>query len=167
MTTALLEIEQAGTRAEDAAVILDLMQRAFAEYKGVLDPPSGVHKETVETVREHMQTGTWVFAKAEGTPVGCVYFEPRDEFVYLGRLSVPPEFRGRGIAEALMDYVEEHARRMGMRSVQLGTRLALEGIRKKYERRGYTIIRYETHPGYAVPTYVTMEKVVGMQNTAI
>jgi GNAT superfamily N-acetyltransferase len=85
-------------------------------------------------------------------------FERRENYLYLGRLSVPPEYRGRGIASTLIDYVEAEARRLHLESVQLGTRLVLRQIREKYERRGYRVIRYETHAGYAEPTYVTMEK---------
>ena len=33
---------------EDAPLVYEIMQAAFAEYRGVLNPPSGVYAETVE-----------------------------------------------------------------------------------------------------------------------
>src|SRR5262245_43427958 len=104
---------------EDAETILSLLYAAFQEYVGVLDPPSSVHKETVESIREQMGQMHWVLAEEAGMPVGCVMYENRGEYVYLGRLGVPPELRGRGIASALMRFVEANALEMGISSLQL------------------------------------------------
>src|SRR5262249_14485391 len=43
-----LELRDAG--AADASTLLGLMQEAFEEYRRTLDPPSGVHHESTETV---------------------------------------------------------------------------------------------------------------------
>lgn len=142
----------------DVPEIVSIMHRAFQEYDGVLDPPSGVHNESAESVRSKMQTGHWLLARQDGMTVGCVWYEKRGGFIYIGRLSVPPEFRGRGIANQLLDAVEARARAVGVLSLQLGVRIVLTRMRQAYERRGYHIIRYETHPGYTEPTYLTMEK---------
>ncbi|MEO5742749.1 MAG: hypothetical protein ABIS29_19350 [Vicinamibacterales bacterium] len=40
---------------EDAPTLLRLMQEAFQEYEGVLDPPSGAHHETIDTVRRKLE----------------------------------------------------------------------------------------------------------------
>jgi hypothetical protein len=73
--TTTISLRQA--TVDDAPTLLALMQRAFAEYVGVLDPPSGVHRETVESVRNAMETGVWVLAENRGTRVGCVMYEWR------------------------------------------------------------------------------------------
>lgn len=144
----------------DAPALVDLLHRAFQQYSGVLDPPSGVHAETIATVRSKMSTGTWLLVERGRMPVGCVWYEPRGDYVYLGRLSVPPEFRGQGIANALLDAVEQQARGSGISSIRLAVRIVLDRMRAAYERRGYRVFEYETHPGYAEPTYVIMEKVL-------
>lgn len=143
---------------QDAATLVNVMQRAFQEYADALNPPSGVHKETVESVREKINTGQWVLAERAGEAVGCVWYEMRGDHVYLGRLSVPPEFRGNGIAGTLMDYVEAQARAHHILRVELSVRIVLEKMRVMYERRGYQLLRYETHAGYLEPTYVVMQK---------
>jgi predicted N-acetyltransferase YhbS len=146
------------TLETDAPTIAALMRSAFHEYIGILDPPSGAHKETEESVRDKMKLGQWLIAEYDGQPAGCVFYEPRDTYVYLGRLAVPGEFRGRGIGGALTDAVEAETRAAGIPRIRLGTRLALPHLIAMYEKRGYCIIAYETHTGYSAPTYVTMEK---------
>jgi len=154
-----LTIYQAGP--DEAATIAELLHSAFQEYIGVLDPPSSVHKETVAGVRDKMKTAHWVLAARDGIPVGCVMYENHGDYVYLGRLGVPPALRGTGIGGALMDYVEAQALAEGVTRVHLSVRLVLQNNRAMYERRGYRTLRYETHEGYAGPTYVTLEKVLG------
>ena len=55
----------------DVAAILELLQAAFAEYEGFLDPPSGAHDETVDTVGRRLSRGGALMAiVAENVPVG-------------------------------------------------------------------------------------------------
>jgi GNAT superfamily N-acetyltransferase len=152
------KIDLIEANAQDAETIVRILHAAFEEYRAVLDPPSGVHKESVESVREKMQPGRWVIAEMERRDVGCVFYEPRDEYVYLGRLAVLPEFRGRGIAKALLDYVEARAREWGFTRVRLGVRVGLDEMRAAYERHGYQFVEVHTHEGYDEPTYVMLEK---------
>lgn len=158
----------------DAPTIVFLMHTAFQEYATTLDPPSGVLKETEAIVRDKMQAAHWLIAEQDGKPVGCVFYDLHADYAYLGRLAVLPENRGHGIASALTEAVEQQAVAANLLRVRLGARIALPHLIALYERRGYRIIAYETHPGYAEPTYVTMEKVLagnaplsptpGMQN---
>jgi len=143
---------------DEAETILGLMQAAFAEYEGVLDPPSGARTETAETVRHRLLKGGAVLADAGGEPAGFAFFELQDGLLYLGRLSVPPTFRNKGIGSKLLEYVEERARTSGAAGVRLGVRLQLPHLIARYERKGYRVTKYMTHAGYAQPTFVFMEK---------
>jgi ribosomal protein S18 acetylase RimI-like enzyme len=142
----------------DLPALLALVHRAFAEYQGRLDPPSGALEESEDTLRRALRDGFAVLACAGTRPVGCVFYHRQDEHVYLGRLSVLAAFRRRGIGGALTDEVERRARALGARRMQLGVRTALPALRAYYEDRGYRAVREERHPGYAAPTYVVMEK---------
>lgn len=146
------------TTEADAPVILHILREAFKEYHGKLDPPSGVQRETVESIRDRMQTAGWVLAVAGGEPVGCVMYEPGDGFMYLGRLAVLPAYRREGIGQALIDRVEARARAAGLTRVRLGARIVLPQLRARYERQGYRFLESHTHPGYAEPTYEIFEK---------
>ncbi len=144
----------------DAPTIVSLIHSAFEEYRTLLVPPSGVYNESVESVREKIKTGGWVIAESNEQAVGCVWYENRGDYVYLGRLAVLPEYRQQGIASALIQYVEAKAIELGIPRVQLGVRLKLTVQRAAYERRGYHIIEYKTHDGFTEPTWVMMEKII-------
>jgi GNAT superfamily N-acetyltransferase len=90
--------------------------------------------------------------------VGCVFYSPKDQYLYIGRLSVLPAFRRFGVGKALMRYAERRARNLGFRRVQIGVRLALPHLHRYYENLGYTSVRDESHPGYTTSTYTVMEK---------
>ena len=144
--------------AEDAPTLLGLMQAAFQEYEGVLDPPSGAHDETIDTVRRRLSGGAAVLASVGDEPAGFAFYEPADELLYFGRLSVLPQWRNNGIGSALLDYVERRAQEIGMAGVKLGVRVQLPKLRARYERLGYRITQYMTHSGYTEPTFVYLVK---------
>lgn len=144
----------------DAPVLLAVVQAAFAEYRELLDPPSGIHKETVETVLEKLREGGAYLALQNGEAVGCVFYALEEGYLYLGRLSVLPRCRGRGIARVLVEAVEQHALSLNRPRVQLGVRTALPRLHELYTRFGYRTLRYVSHEGYVEPTYEIMEKVL-------
>jgi ribosomal protein S18 acetylase RimI-like enzyme len=143
---------------DDAPVLVELMHQAFEEYRGTLDPPSGVHRESIDSVIEKLSHGRALLATLDGLDVGCVFARPDDGHIYFSRLSVLPGHRQRGIGRRLVERVEQDAREAGFASVWLGVRLSLPHLRDRYQRLGYKDIRYVTHDGYRDPTYVLMEK---------
>jgi ribosomal protein S18 acetylase RimI-like enzyme len=142
----------------EASLLLEIMHAAFEEYRGRLDPPSGTHAETIESVQTKLKTSKAVIAFVRDETAGCVFYEPKGDHLYLSRLSVLQQFRKLGIGRALIDFVEAQAVSLKVPRVQLGVRIALPHLKAYYEQLGYRLISYETHPGYTQPTYVTMEK---------
>jgi GNAT superfamily N-acetyltransferase len=142
----------------DAALLVALIRDAFAEYLGRLDPPSSAHGKTAAVVQAELADGGALLAELDGVAVGCVFFHPRADHVYLDRLAVLPPYRRRGIARLLIAGVEERARALGYSRVRLSVRLALSANRASYERLGYHFHSYGTHVGYSAPTSVTLEK---------
>src|SRR5688500_5256162 len=80
--------------AADLPVLLMVLHAAYAEYVGRLDPPSGAHKETVESLGQKLATAHAVKAVLDQTIVGCVFYEDEPANVYLSRLAVLPGQRG-------------------------------------------------------------------------
>lgn len=146
----------------DVPAIVAVLHAAFREYDGWLDPPSGVHAETVESIGEKMREAQVALALLGGQVVGCVMYHAERAHVYFGRLAVLPERRGRGVGGALIGYVEEQARVLGLRRVRLGVRVALSELRARYERMGYRLFEERRHAGYDQPTYVLLEKELGL-----
>jgi GNAT superfamily N-acetyltransferase len=146
-----------GTDA-DVAMITQVVQEGFAEYAGKLDPPSGAHRETADTIAAKMAQGGAVMAFVEEKCVGVVLFNPDNGSMYLGRLAVLPAYRAQGVGRALVAAVEQKAKITGLPRIWLGVRLALPRNRAFFEGLGYQIIAYHSHDGYTEPTYMTLEK---------
>jgi GNAT superfamily N-acetyltransferase len=135
---------------EDAPAVHRLMLAAYAEYRDTLVPASGAFDETVEDVRQAIIEGGAVIVRVDGEPVASGRFEfgPDRAFIEVGRLSVLPAWRRRGIASGMLTWFEARAAALGVPAVVLGVRLALPNNIALYERAGYAVYDYEDRPGY-------------------
>ena len=146
------------SRLEDIPGILGVIQAAFAQYRGLLDPPSSAEHKTLAIVAQELETAEALVAEHDRQVVGCAFHRPRGDSVYLDRLAVAPEHRRQGLGHQLMMEVERRALETGHRKVTLAVRLPLRDLQTYYRRQGYVAIGYGTHPGYPTHTYVNMEK---------
>jgi predicted N-acetyltransferase YhbS len=149
----------------DAAHVAALVNAAFGEYRGHLKPEPSALREDADTVAPQLTApaGGAVALRINGNgtpsaPVGVVLFRPEDADLYLGRLAVPPESRGRGIAGALIRFVEDEARRRGCPGIVLGVRIALPDNQRLFARHGFREVSRHAHDGYAQPTWIKMRK---------
>ena len=134
------------------------MRRAFAEYRGVLQPESSVFVETESLIAEKLAGGGGFLALESGVPVGCIIAEEKDRRGYLGRLAVDPNLRRRGLARRLMLAGEGFARARGLKIAEVQVRIALSGNIALFGSLGYRETARRAHPGFAEPTYLVMEK---------
>jgi ribosomal protein S18 acetylase RimI-like enzyme len=154
--TDLILVRSAGP--DEAAALLDLMRRAFAEYRGVLTPESSVFVETEAVLAGKLAEGGGFVAERAGRPVGCVIAELKGDRGYLGRLAVLPEARRAGVARRLMLAGEEFVRARGPTRAELNVRIALTGNIALFQALGYRETQRLAHPGCAESTYLVMEK---------
>jgi ribosomal protein S18 acetylase RimI-like enzyme len=150
-------IELRRAQLADAALVLRLIHEGFASLKGRIVPESGAFAETVESVGRALAQGG-ALASIGGAPAGCVLFRREADALYLGRLAVLPEFRRRGVAAALVQFVETQARRQGLARLTLGVRLALADNRRLFGALGFVETALLAHDGHAEPTQARMEK---------
>jgi ribosomal protein S18 acetylase RimI-like enzyme len=143
---------------DEAAALLDLMRRAFAEYRGVLKPESSVFVETEAVIAGKLAEGGGFVAEDCDRPVGCIIAEVKCDHGYLGRLAVLPEARRRGIAQRLMLAGEDFIRARGLARAEINVRIALTGNAALFHALGYRETLRLAHPGWAEPTYLVMEK---------
>jgi ribosomal protein S18 acetylase RimI-like enzyme len=135
-------------RAEpaEAELVHRVMRAAFAEYEGVLRPPSGANEESVADVARAMQAdGGAVLAFVGAEAVGSARYRLAADHLEVGRVAVLPAWRRRGVASRLMRFCEALAPRLGRDEVRVDVRAALPGNRALYERLGYAVLRVEPH----------------------
>lgn len=132
---------------EDAAVVYELTQAAYAPYADFLEPPSGVTRESKESVRGDLEADGGAIASLGKLPVGCLRFKIEEEHLHVRRVAVLPEFQGKGVGTRLMLWVHDHARSLGLDEVRLGVRRQLPRNQAFYKRLGYKIVGRHLHPG--------------------
>ena len=146
MSTAPLTLAFVGP--EEAAAVREIMLAAFAEYESVLNVPSSAIWETVEDVAGHIALGGAVLARLGAETVGSGRYELREDHVYIGRLSVLPEYRNRGISTAMMQAMESRAVAAGKTEARISVRVLLPKNISLYERLGYVVTaRYKHERG--------------------
>ncbi len=79
---------------------------------------------------------------------------------YLLAVAVDDEMRGRGVGSALMDLVEERARRGGSSRLCLDVAVKNEGARRLYERRGMSAGARWPKLRLVPPLFVRMTKML-------
>lgn len=130
---------------DEASVVHAIMVAAFEEYRGVLNPPSGVFLETPADVSAAMAKGGALLAWWGVIPVGSARYRFERDHVYVGRVSVLPDYRGHGLASALMQAIEPRALAAGFWRLRLGVRLILGENIRLYERLGYSVVTIQEH----------------------
>jgi len=145
---------------EEVDAVVGLIQRAFAQYRGRLQPESSALSETAATIRSAMATGILLVAIEQGCIAGCVSVQRKADFAYAGRLAVDPQARGRGIARRLVAEAESLARQMGVGRLRVDVRLALPENRAFFRALGFAEGSHRCHRGFASPTYVELEKIL-------
>ena len=145
-------------RASDTASVADLIRAAFAAQSVVTNPLPSALRETAETVAAALAAGGGACAVADDRVIGAVLWHRQPKGLYLGRLSVASDARGNGVALALIGAAELACRAAGLDRLLLSTRLVLADNRRLFARCGFREVGLATHPGYAAPTSVDMEK---------
>ena len=146
--------------AGDAAAVAALIRAAFAAQSVATDPLPSALRVTEAEVVEHLRTGAGAVAETADGVVGSALWVEKGGGLYLARLAVALQWRGRGVATALVGVAEAAARSMGLVRVHLSTRLVLLDNRRLFAACGFVETTREAHPGYALPTFVNMEKVL-------
>jgi len=130
----------------DAGLVRDVMLAAYAEHKGALPVDSGAHLETVDDVVEGMRRGGAVVAYDGREVVGSARFTAEDDCLYVGRVAVLPSHRRRGVASAMMRFMDEVAQQYGRDMVRVGVRRSLPGNVALYVSLGYEVVGVDPHP---------------------
>lgn len=154
------EVEIREAEAGDAEIVQRLMMEAFEEYRAAV-PPSSALSETVESVREALETKSESAAilTEDGIPAAMVRYRLEDNAIYFFRLSVRPARRKRGYARRLIEWIETRGRSQGLEISRCKVRQSVSRNLVLYENMGYEVTNQElvVRPEGSVKT-LTMEK---------
>lgn len=86
--------------------------------------------------------GDKLIAMAVVTEEDLAYWGPQENpAVYVHRLVVASEHRGRGIADSILEWVSARAAEQGKQFLRLDCGSDNQGLRRFYERSGFTAVR--------------------------
>ena len=150
-------------KVDDASILYKVMMAAFEEYRTVY-PPSSALDETVDGIKQSLlNNGSAIIYEEDGIAHGTVMFRYIDDELYFSRVSVIPESRGRGIAKAMLSWLENHAVERGINKVKCKVRVSVPRNIQLYKSMGYAVVEEGVviKPDGHRLKVVTMEKRMG------
>ncbi|MEK3763934.1 GNAT family N-acetyltransferase [Solibacillus sp. FSL K6-4121] len=146
----------------DGEQIIKVIHAAFKRYED--DPmPSSALIETASTIKKELESNVLILGtEFLGQIVGVVKVVYHKDYIYFSRLSVLPEYQGRGIASKLVKHIEKLAVNEEIPYVRCKVRKSEEANIRLYRKLGFHISIEEvmTSPlGFVMET-LTMEKKV-------
>jgi ribosomal protein S18 acetylase RimI-like enzyme len=139
--------------------ILALLHEAFSYMEGRIDPPSSLRDLTPEALSRHVRTGEiWII----GAPVACVFLTPKPGALYVGKLAVAADHRGKGLARQLIDQAAARAREMDLPALELQTRIELVENQAAFRAMGFQEVGRTSHPRFDRPTSITYRRPVAL-----
>ena len=142
----------------DWSALLDLIRAAFAYTESRIDPPSSMHALTPDKVARQAETGEiWAIG---APPVACIFLTPKPHALYLGKLAVAADQRGKGHARALIDLAETRALALNLPALELETRVELTENHAIFRAMSFTETGRSAHSGYDRPTSITFRREV-------
>lgn len=153
----MIAIKEASSHEWDK--VHSIIQQAFQEYAGKLTPPSGAFSETVESLQNKVRgRGGAILVRDDEAVIGASIYYFEDDRIYIGRVSVLPEARDRGIGREMIEYMERLGSEAGVQYAKVGVRLSLPGNIAFYAKLGYQAVEEHDYPEGGDGWYVMLKK---------
>jgi ribosomal protein S18 acetylase RimI-like enzyme len=126
---------------KDTAALLQCLRAAFEPYRSQYTPQAWLDTVmTTDTLLHRFTCMTvWVAVSAQGNVVGTIGGAVVSSSEgHLRGMAVPPQWHGRGIAQRLLEAVEEHLLAKGCTRISLDTTEPLQRAMRFYEKNGFT-----------------------------
>ena len=129
----------------DAPGVRALVEAAYAPYVARIGRrPAPMTADYAALIAEGV---VWV-APGPGRLRGVLVMMPEGDHLFLENIAVHPEEQGRGLGRALMAFVDEHARALGLSAVELYTNEAMTENLAFYPRLGFVEVDRRTEDGF-------------------
>jgi N-acetylglutamate synthase-like GNAT family acetyltransferase len=121
-------------RAEDAAAVAELVNRAYVKYVPRMGrPPVPMVEDYPDVIRRHQ---VWV-VEEDGALAAVLVLIPEDDMLLIDNIAVEPSYQGSGLGRRLMAFAESEALRQGFSSLRLYTNEKMTENIAFYSRLGY------------------------------
>lgn len=121
---------------DDAMAMLEVVRAAFSARPPV-DPPADYLGDTVAELEQRLDAAPGVLALLGDEVVGCLFLSLDADVAGLHRVSVLPDHRREGIAEAMVRGAIEVCSDLGARWLELLTRREFPETRRWWEQHGF------------------------------
>ncbi|KQY52230.1 helix-turn-helix domain-containing GNAT family N-acetyltransferase [Lysobacter sp. Root494] len=146
MRAASVVVEVADPASDDARTCIDAyLSEIDARFATGFDPTRGPSADPDELVPP---AGVFLLARVDEEAIGCGALKVIEDGIgEIKRMWVSPAARGLGIAQRLLDALEQQAIAMRLHTLRLDTNRTLAEARALYARNGYREIeRYNDNP---------------------
>ncbi|GAA4897294.1 hypothetical protein GCM10025789_13970 [Tessaracoccus lubricantis] len=123
----------------DAAELLHVIRAAFSARRPV-DPPADALTDTVADIEHALTTGSGVVGEAHGHIVAGLLIELDGDVATLRRVSVLPEYAGRGMARMIVQSALTLAVDLGARRVEILARVEFPEIVQWWRDHGFEVL---------------------------
>ena len=149
----------------DESGIKEMSRMATAIVQEHYDPIIGKEQndymiqkiQTADAIKEQLEQGSqYYFVSDKRRRVGFLAFYPRENAMYLSKLYLYKDERGKGYSRQMLDFVIRNARNIGLTSIELNVNRNNSAI-YAYEKLGFKVIRAEKNDigaGFFMDDYV-------------
>ena len=154
------------TNENDIALAAQLAREIWHEHYDALLGSAQVdymlsHFQSETAIKEQIGKGTvYLLAYWDDEPAGYCAYRPEEERMFLSKIYVKNDLRGRGIGKAFFDYVEGQSN--GKKSVYLTVNKHNTHAYEVYQHYGYEnveSVKADIGSGYYMDDYVMVKRV--------
>ena len=150
---------------DDVNGIKEMSEMATAILREHYDPIIGKEQndymldmfQSVEAVTEQLSHGyNYYFAKKDGANAGFLAFYPREGALYLSKLYLYKDQRGKGFSRVMLEFLKEKAKELGLNRIELNVNRNNPSV-QIYEKLGFTVAWEEKNDignGFYMDDYV-------------
>ena len=150
---------------DDVNGIKEMSEMATAILREHYDPIIGKEQndymlkmfQSEEAVAEQLDHGyNYYFAKDEGQNAGFLAYYPREGALYLSKLYLYKDQRGKGFSRVMLEFLKEKAKELGLNRIELNVNRNNPSV-QVYEKLGFTVAWTEKNDignGFYMDDYV-------------
>ncbi len=150
---------------DDEAEVVEMSEMATTIIKDYYDPIIGPEQndymikmfQSVDALKEQLEKGyRYYFIREDDRNIGFVAFYPRDKALYLSKLYLYKDERGKGYAKGILDFLKTQASELGLSRIELNVNKH-NVTRFIYEKLGFEIAWAEKNDignGFYMDDYV-------------